>query len=88
MKHVIIINTSDYPDGLPLSAKDQQVLLRVVDLWLETEGRLGYVQSAFNVSSATAAVHEMYNLPKWDPNAPIEQPKRTPDWNFGYSGDE
>ena len=69
MKHVIVIETVD-PNcgGKKMSELDQEILTRTVELFLDTERRVGFVQSRFNVSSAIAAVHEMYGAPAWDPN--------------------
>jgi hypothetical protein len=67
MKHVIVIETVDeIAGGLPLKQSDQDVLERAVELLFEMENRSCYVRSSFNQSSAVAAVHEMYNAPKWD----------------------
>jgi hypothetical protein len=71
MKHIIVIETADGEDGLtpqPMSNFDQEVLTRTVELFLETEKRIGFVQTRFNVSSAIAAIHEMYGAPAWNPN--------------------
>lgn len=71
MKHIIVIETADGVDGMtphPMSTFEQEVLSRTIELFLETEKRVGFVQSRFNVSSAIAAVHEMYGAPAWDPN--------------------
>jgi hypothetical protein len=74
MKHVIVIETVDeIAGGLPLKQSDQDVLERAVELFFEIEHRSCCVRSSFNQSSAIAAVHEMYNAPKWDPNAPQSQ---------------
>ncbi len=84
MKHIIVIETADGVDGLtphPMSAFEQEVLTRTIDLFLETEKRVGFVQCRFNVSSAIAAVHEMYGAPVWDPNyIPSQGPEPACEW--------
>ena len=73
MKHVIVIETVDIEAGgkrIPKSLQD--VLERAVEIGVEEGHGVCFVCSRFNVESATAAIHEMYNLPKWDPNKPSE----------------
>jgi hypothetical protein len=41
---------------------------KIVDVTVTEEHGTCAVQTRFNVSSAIAAIHEMYGAPKWDPN--------------------
>lgn len=64
MKHVIVIETPDPPEGKPLTPDIEDFLEGALAITLPTPF---YIQRKFNVDSAIAAVHEMYNS-KWEPN--------------------
>ena len=64
MKHVIVICTVDDERGV-IDSQLQKVLERAVEIGVEEAGHPCYVQSRFNVKSAIAATHEMYNAPEW-----------------------
>jgi hypothetical protein len=68
MKHVIVINTVDPPEGKPLSIPFQTDLIQKIEKLVQAEvGKdLRYTVDRFNVDSAIEAVHEMYNAPKWN----------------------
>ena len=68
MKHVIVIETPD--DDRPLPTTLQQALMRAAEIGCELEGITCFVHGRFNEKSAIAAVHEMYNAPKWNPDSP------------------
>ena len=63
MKHIIVIETVD---GKPLPEKLQAVLIRAVDIGVSGGHGICWVQGKFNVDSAIAAVHEMFNAPAWE----------------------
>jgi hypothetical protein len=65
MKHVIVIETCDPPEGGPISNGLQSVLLRAVEIGVQEGHGVCFVQGKFNVVSAITAVHEMYNAPEW-----------------------
>jgi hypothetical protein len=76
MKHVIVIETSDPPDGKPFPRWLQQLILGKIENVVEERHGLCFTQSRFNVSSATVAIHEMYSLPPWDPETGTCGPSR------------
>jgi hypothetical protein len=65
MKHVIVIETVDGEKG-EIKSMLQNVLLRVCEMGITDLGMVCHVQGKFNVDSAIAATHEMYNAPKWN----------------------
>ena len=67
MKHVIVIETVDIPHGI-IHQTLQNVLLRAIEIGCEDECIAHFVHAKFNVESAIAAVHEMYNVTPWDPD--------------------
>ena len=67
MKHIIVIETVDYPAGKFIAPDLQSVLCRAVEIGVEEAHGSCFVNARFNVDSAIAAVHEMYNAPKWEP---------------------
>ena len=69
MKHVIVIETVDEEaGGKPLADFTAERLLVGVEYIIrEWHHETCFIQSRFNVSSATAAVHEMYGLTPWNP---------------------
>ena len=67
MKHVIVICTVDDERG-NIPPKLQKVLTRAIEIGIEEDGHGEcYIQTAFNVESAIAATHEMFNAPPWKP---------------------
>jgi hypothetical protein len=67
MKHVIVIETSD---DRPMSNRtlrlfQAQAICALHDLATKHAG-LSFIDTRFNVLSAIAATHEMYNAPAWD----------------------
>jgi hypothetical protein len=65
VKHVIVIET---PDGKNIPDRLAAVLVRAVEIGVTEGHSICFVQARFNFDSAVAAVHEMYNAPKWEPN--------------------
>lgn len=77
MKHVIVIETSD---DRPMSERTlclfrAQAICALHDLATKHAG-LSFIETRFNVSSAAVAIHEMYNLPPWDPETGTCGPSR------------
>jgi hypothetical protein len=70
MKHVIIIETVDREERIPDSERFTQALTSMVEELTEVFEGECFVQTRFYVESATVAVHEMFNLPPWNPNGP------------------
>ena len=68
MKHVIVIETCDAPEGGPISNELQSVLLRAVEIGVQEGHGVCFVHGKFNVDSAIVATHEMYDAPKWEPD--------------------
>ena len=64
MKHIIVIQT---PDGIPMEYWLRHSLLDLIERQVKIQHECCLVSSRFNVSSAIAAVHEMYGAWKWDP---------------------
>ena len=65
MKHVIVIET---PETITISPLRQDVLEGAIEGVLSGQSSSTFIQCRFNVDSAIAAVHEMYNAPKWEPD--------------------
>lgn len=63
MKHVIVLCTSDERE--PIDEHLQRYLVSRIEKALDAVSVEHYIQSSFNVSSAIAAVHEMYGAPAW-----------------------
>jgi hypothetical protein len=77
MKHVIVIETSD---DRPLNKRTlclfrAQAICALHDLATKYVG-LSFINTRFNVSSATVAIHEMYNLPPWNPETGTSESSR------------
>lgn len=71
MKHIIVIETADGVDGLtphPIPYWLEEFIQSIVDRTVLDQHGTCVVQTKFNVSSAIAAVHEMYGAPSWNPN--------------------
>lgn len=71
MKHIIVLGTADGEDGMtprPIPDWLEKFIEKIVDLTVTEEHGICAVQTRFNVSSAIAAIHEMYGAPKRDPN--------------------
>ena len=64
MKHVIVIETVDEPEGTPIPSYLAVLLETVIDSLVTTKHGVCSIRSSFNQPSAIAAVHEMYNVPK------------------------
>jgi hypothetical protein len=58
MKHVIVLGTLG-----PITPRQVRMIEAVFDDYLYSE-----IETKFNVDSAIAAVHEMYDAPKWNPD--------------------
>lgn len=67
MKHVIVIETADNAEFS--GYVEHRIKQRISDVLLANNISC-VTYSKFFVESAIAAVHEMYNAPKWDPNNP------------------
>ena len=69
MKHVIVIETVDVEaGGKPIDPALREVLLRALEIGIEEfHGGVCFIQDRFNVQSAIAACHGMYELPPWNP---------------------
>ena len=63
MRHVIVIETADQRTIGKINTQLQAIIQRVVEMALNDEEIVNFVQCRFNVESATAAIHEMYNTP-------------------------
>ena len=88
MRHVIVIETVGESIPAYLPDRFQADVIATLDRMVRKYKGESFIQTKFYVESAIAAIHEMFNAPKWDPNAPIEKPKSTPEWTMGHSGDE
>ena len=64
MRHVIVIETPDRQGGNGIPEKLQAVLTRAIEIGVEEAHDICFVHARFNVDSAIAAVHEMYNVPE------------------------
>ena len=66
MKHVIVIETSDPPEGQPIDRYLAGYLTSRIEKALDAANVLAVVRDSYNQNSAIAAIHEMYNAPKWN----------------------
>jgi hypothetical protein len=67
MKHVIVIETVDESEGGKLIDHQLANLLEAnIDLLVSDKIGICVVRGTYNNASAIAAVHELYNAPKWD----------------------
>lgn len=67
MKHVIVIETVDVSEGGHIVGLETRraVELAVEGMIEKVTGKICIANSRFNVSSAIAAVHEMYGALEW-----------------------
>ena len=64
MKHVLVIETVDVvAGGRKISSRLEGVLVRALEIGVEEAPGPCFIQSRFNVSSALAALHELYGVP-------------------------
>lgn len=63
MKHVIVIETVD---GFDMPAHIQVNIEEAISYWVRKCLQECLILHTYNVESAIAAVHEMYNAPKWE----------------------